>query len=250
MARFIREIMNPELFSVTSDAKAESVLDAILELGITAVPVLDEHRRPIGVTSIRDLVRKDKVSHISTPALAVSMNALIEDASRMMVDKNTHHLVVVGSDGCAVGMVSSLDLLRASLGVPMSYPPKFPHLDPDLDVAWSDRRLFELDQIKNHAPKSPGVIVLSISEPKHPDHDAWAEETPSIAARLLEMREMQARMRDGTGDNDPLWRTLARREHVQFRCAVVLEPAARERIVRRVRERIEHAPLYDRPLVG
>ena len=44
MARFVREIMNSELFSVRLDAHKEDALDALLEFGITAVPVLDDER--------------------------------------------------------------------------------------------------------------------------------------------------------------------------------------------------------------
>jgi CBS domain-containing protein len=117
MARIVREIMNPEVFTLRPEVRAEDALEVILELGITAVPVLDDERRPIGVTSLRDLVRGGSDPRISTPASTLSADTSIEEAARAMVASGYHHLVVIDNDGRAVGIVSSLDLLRALVGL-------------------------------------------------------------------------------------------------------------------------------------
>jgi len=39
-----------------------------------------------------------------------------------MVDANIHHLVVVDDKGHAVGMLSALDIIRASIGAKPKHP--------------------------------------------------------------------------------------------------------------------------------
>jgi CBS domain-containing protein len=235
MARCVREIMNSELFSVDVDANRKAVLDALLEFGVTAVPVLDEGRRPVGMTTIRDIVDETRPFTISRPAKTVSMKASVDDAARMMLEAGTHHLVVVGSDGRAAGMVSSLDLLRALLGAPPAHPATFPHHDTELDVFWTDARTFDADSAAT-APAGPGVLVISAGGVGRMESDLWVEPSASIRARLVDMLELPQ------DDALALKRILARRD-LRFRCTEVADPRRRETVVRRLRERLEAAPL-------
>lgn len=118
MARVVREIMNGELVAIGPDARADHALEAILRFGSNALPVVDDDHRPIGVTSLRDLVRAGRELRYSSPATSVSLDTPVAEAARIMAERGYHHLVVVASDGRAVGMVSSVDLLRALLGLP------------------------------------------------------------------------------------------------------------------------------------
>jgi CBS domain-containing protein len=118
MARVVREIMNHELFALAPDARSDHALAAILRFGSNALPVVDADPRPIGVTSLRDLVRGGRELRYSSPAASVSLDTPITEAARIMAERRYHQLVVVASDGRPAGMVSSGDLLRALLGLP------------------------------------------------------------------------------------------------------------------------------------
>jgi CBS domain-containing protein len=235
MARFVREIMNPEVFTFRPDVRLDAALDAILEFGITAVPVLDDERRPIGVTSLRDLVREESEPRISAPAISISAGASIEHAARVLAESGRHHLVVVGSDGRAVGMISSLDLLRAIIGLPASYPATFPHYDAALGVSWSNVTPFDTEHV-GCAPVESGVLVLSAGSAGHTESDLWVEDCLSLRTRLVEMLEITQ------NDSPALARVLERRD-LRFRCAIVTDQAVRGSVMRRIRGRLDNAPL-------
>ena len=235
MARVVREIMNPELFSVTTEAPAEGTLEAILAYGITAVPVLDDDRRPVGVISLRDLARPHDAHPLSSPALSVPMDVTIEEAARTMAEAGVHHLVVVGADGRAAGMISSLDLVRALVGLPSSHPATFPHFDPELELTWDDPQVFDAEHV-DAAPLEAGVLVLSAGGVQRSESDLWVETAGSLRLRLREMLGSCPR-------EAPVLACILARRDLRFRCARLSDPALRARVARRLRARIEEAPL-------
>jgi CBS domain-containing protein len=58
---------------------------------------------------------------MTTPAVSVHIGTSIEHAARLMITRHIHRLVVVDDEDRAVGVVSSLDLLRTLVE------------DPDID---------------------------------------------------------------------------------------------------------------------
>ena len=127
----VREIMSRDLVYVTRGARASLALPQILRFGITAVPVLDDEHRPIGVVSLRDLVGDADIDAAMTrPARSISVGSTVEDAARMLAESEYHHVVVVGTDGRAVGIVSSVDLLRAMVGLPPRHPAALQDVKP------------------------------------------------------------------------------------------------------------------------
>lgn len=127
----VQEIMSRDLVYLTRGARASLALPQILRFGITAVPVLDEEHRPIGVVSLRDLVGDADIdAAMTTPARSILMGATIEDAARALAESGYHHVVVVGTDGRAVGIVSSVDLLRALVGLPPRHPAALQDVKP------------------------------------------------------------------------------------------------------------------------
>lgn len=119
----VRDCMNRELVYLRAGDRERIALRPILEFGITAVPVLDEEHRPVGVVALRDLVDdRHSAPRATEPALTVRVDASIESAARAMADANVHHLVVVDSAGVAVGMLSSLDVIRGLLGMTAKHP--------------------------------------------------------------------------------------------------------------------------------
>jgi CBS domain-containing protein len=117
MTHTVRDFMTPKLVYVRDDTHLRVALHPILEMGITAVPVLDGDHRPVGVISLRDLLENPTgdIRPASKPVLQIEETATIESAARLLSEAQVHHLVVVDTDGQAVGMLSSLDVVRALL---------------------------------------------------------------------------------------------------------------------------------------
>jgi CBS-domain-containing membrane protein len=120
----IADIMNPKLLYVRDEDRLTLVRGKILQFGVTAVPVLDEDHRPVGVVSLRDCVRNEEPK-MTSPAKTVRAGATIEEGARALADANVHHLVVIDDHGVAVGMVSALDFVRAFVERPSQHPAAF-----------------------------------------------------------------------------------------------------------------------------
>jgi CBS-domain-containing membrane protein len=121
----IADIMNPKVLYIGDGDRPSLARRHIVEFGVTAVPVLDETHRPVGVVSLRDLASEDHEPEPQTTVVTVKATDSIELGARRLAESEFHHLVVVDDRGVAVGMVSSLDFLRAMLDLPPKHPPKF-----------------------------------------------------------------------------------------------------------------------------
>ncbi len=228
--------MNRELVVAPRDCHADVVRGVILAMGVTALPVLDADRRPVGILSLRDVVDAgDAVPRPSRPAMTVAEGATIVDAARILADTDFHHLVVVDTEGRAVGMVSAVDLIRGLLGVPARHPAAFPHLDPDLGVAWTDDELLSLDRL-GVAPEGAGVIVLVRGGRGAREAAVWAEAALRVRTRLEELLSIPQ------GDQPALAALLAHGP-LRYRAAPVEDAAKRARVVEVLRERMGHLPL-------
>lgn len=191
MARYVDEIMNPELFFLRPQDTVGTALLGILSLGITAAPVVDPQRRPAGVVSLRDLVSATGGNTVgermTAPAVTVARSAEIRDAGRTLAERDVHRLIVVDDEDRAVGVVSSLDLVRALLELPVTHPATFPHQDA-AGVSWSDPFVLDADQIPS-APAGPGLFVLMHDELNRVVVPLWAEASEDVRARLLELTQ-------------------------------------------------------------
>jgi CBS-domain-containing membrane protein len=122
----VEEIMNPKLLYIGDGDRVALARRHIIEFGITAVPVLDETHRPVGVVSLRDLAADDGARFKPSGKVeTVKATASLEDGAKLLAESEYHHLVVVDDKGVAVGMVSSLDFVRALVGLPPRHPDKF-----------------------------------------------------------------------------------------------------------------------------
>ena len=134
----VSQYMNRHLVYVREGDRVDVARRPMLELGLTAVPVLDEEHRPVGVVSLRDLAdeRRERPA-VSEPVRTVAQSASIEEAAKLLVAENVHHLIVVDARGAAVGMLSSMDLVRALVGAPPQHPAsieRFVASRPDDDI--------------------------------------------------------------------------------------------------------------------
>jgi CBS domain-containing protein len=115
--------MNPKLVYLREGDRAGLALQPILDFGITAVPVVDDDHKPVGIVSLRDLVDpKREGSRMTELVVKIDVDASIVSAARALADANVHHLVVVDAEGRAAGMISALDIVRALIGVEAKHP--------------------------------------------------------------------------------------------------------------------------------
>ena len=120
----VADIMNPKLLYIREGDRLTMARSKIIEFGVTAIPVLDDSHRPVGVVSLRDLDRSGDVEP-SAPVHVVKSTATIDEGARVLIDSGMHHLVVVDEAGIAVGMVSAVDFVRAFSGRPSTHPVAF-----------------------------------------------------------------------------------------------------------------------------
>ena len=190
MALRVSEIMNRELFGLGPEDTVDMALRSILLLGITGAPVLDEDGKPLGLVSLRDLAADrpgDTVGErMTSPAATVAADARIAAAARDLARTGYHRLVVVDEAGTAVGMVSSVDVIRGLMGLPAPHPQSFPHLDRETGLTWTDDRPLEMGEIMA-APEGPGLLLLVHGGAGVPERIVWAEAPEDIRDRLAEM---------------------------------------------------------------
>jgi len=104
-------------------AEAASILDA---RKISGLPVVDAEGEVVGVLSQTDLVRARANSHLvsswpglpvgqimTKPALTIPSSASLEEAARVMDERNVHRLVVCDEAATPIGIISTSDLVRS-----------------------------------------------------------------------------------------------------------------------------------------
>ncbi len=121
----VRDIMNAKLLYISQGERPSLARRHILKFGVTAVPVLDETHRPVGVVSLRDLQRTDDEVQPPSVVATVKETDSIEEGAKKLAATDFHHLVVVDAKGVAVGLLSSFDFLRALLGLQPRHPTAF-----------------------------------------------------------------------------------------------------------------------------
>jgi CBS domain-containing protein len=231
MARLVHEIMNHELFAFAREDAPADALGYLAALGILAAPVLDDARRPIGFVSVRDLISDARAGTVgermSTPVLSITGEQEIAEAGRIMGEKGVHHLVVVDAEGIAVGIVSTIDVVRGLLGMPTPHPDGFPHRDALTGVTWTDDLPLELDAAAR-APEGPGLLVIVRGVAGHPDTKVWAEAPEDVRSRALEILSF------GSWEPAPLQRLLVHPGQLRFRAAAIGDAIARGRALRKL----------------
>jgi len=234
MALSVDEVMNRELLAVRAGDAVDNALAAILATGVTAAPVIDEARRPIGIISWRDLLRPNAgatVGACMTRAVeVVHPEDRIEHAAMTLAAGGFHHAPVVDAEGAVVGFVSALDLLRAFVGQPAAHPDTFPHWDAATSAAWTDELVLS-DAHVGAAPRGPGVIVYIEGGRGRKETVIAVDQTHDVRARLLDLLTNPAQRPE-------LERALAARR-LRFRAAAIGDPKHRAEVAAAVQEDME-----------
>jgi len=142
-ALLVRDVMSTQVVTVAPDLGNKQIVDLLVEFGVSAVPVVDDERRVMGVVSEADLLHKVEFngadvharlferrrqrlakgkatgetaeSLMTTPAITVAATATLAAAAQLMEHRNVKRLPVLDDRGNLVGIVSRRDVLRRYL---------------------------------------------------------------------------------------------------------------------------------------
>lgn len=238
MARAVNEIMNTELFGVRPEDPVQEALGYILALGISGAPVIDPWGRPVGMVSLRDLVKEQGGSQVKdrmvTPPSILEQEDTIDQAARYLGERLLHRAPVVNKQGIAVGIVSTLDLVQALVGLPVVHPSSFPHYDRETGISWSDD--VALDE--EHAPRAaagPGVLVLRAGGVGMAETDVWVEAVQDVRARVDDLLGLPQ------DDLDVARLLEVYRGRLRFRSAWVPDAIKRRQVAEALRSKLRPA---------
>jgi CBS domain-containing protein len=150
LAKTAEDLMTVNPVSVREDATIPEAIAFLTAAGFSAAPVINEAGQPVGVVSKTDLLRQAidaalepaaiqaghdgaalmcdpqqgqhgpfcqravTVGEIMTPAIvAVPRSATLAQVAAKMTARRVHRVFVLDKTGALVGVVSSLDILRA-----------------------------------------------------------------------------------------------------------------------------------------
>jgi len=182
--------MNPELFKVERGAAAGDVLDRLLELDVSACPVVREDGRLLGVVTLKRLAQADADRDVAglagAPGMTVPEDKNVREIAELMADTGEHHVVVVTATGRVVGIVSTIDVVRELCEMPPRWPDPFPHFDARHEVHWSNQRPLDFHRVQA-APSGPGVFSLLCKSSAVDDHVVWSEYASNLRERLMDM---------------------------------------------------------------
>jgi CBS domain-containing protein len=140
--RMVEDLMTTAVVSVRRDTDFKDIAQHLAEHDITAVPVVDDQGRPVGVVSEADLLRKqesqaDPGGHLTaahllpaerakahaltaeglmtSPAVTARPQWSVVEAARAMARHHVKRLPVVDDAGLLVGLISRGDLVHVFL---------------------------------------------------------------------------------------------------------------------------------------
>jgi len=118
-ATTVADVMTAQVIALRPKDPLARAYARALDEKISAVPVLDEDGRPVGILSKSDLLLtsirdQDTTAEevMSSPVATIRQSAPLSLAAATMAKEGFHRLVVVDGSGIAVGILSSLDVLR------------------------------------------------------------------------------------------------------------------------------------------
>jgi CBS domain-containing protein len=151
MSALVSASMTRVVYAVSPDTSLEVAGRLLYKKNITGAPVVDPEGRAVGVITAKDLADPDRPrasepgtstiyrvadgscnqidgGKVSTPGratdvmttyvVAVTPDSTLRDAMRLMTADNIHRVVVIDEHKRIVGIVSSMDVMRALLAAP------------------------------------------------------------------------------------------------------------------------------------
>jgi CBS domain-containing protein len=123
----VADIMQTDVQTVLVDTPVNDVFVTLADARISALPVVDNDGRLLGVISKSDILASEEeveedsqallqdtaVQDLMTaPALTIAPNASVRDAAKQMLAAGVHRLVVTDG-GDVVGIISTTDIISA-----------------------------------------------------------------------------------------------------------------------------------------
>jgi len=118
----VEDVMTRDVVTVAPDLGVEDVMWELASKGVSGAPVRDATGHVLGLVTKSDIADPRRPSRvldataqeIMTPLVfAVSPDDSLMDAAKRMIETGNHRLVVVSADGRVVGILSTIDVLRA-----------------------------------------------------------------------------------------------------------------------------------------
>ncbi|MFJ7199158.1 MULTISPECIES: CBS domain-containing protein [unclassified Streptomyces] len=165
--RTVDDVMTHAVVTINRGASFKDTVEAMRQWRISALPVVSDEGRVVGVVSEADLLLKAQGADesravtagqlMTVPAVTVPRNAGIAGAARLMARGHLKRLPVVDDDGRLVGVVSRGDLLKI-------------YLRPDEDIAQELRdlimtQLLPVGFASVYVQVSDGIVRLSGTVP-------------------------------------------------------------------------------------
>ncbi|MFF3087169.1 CBS domain-containing protein [Streptomyces nojiriensis] len=158
--RTVEDVMTHAVVSVERGTAFKDIVEALRMWNVSALPVVAQNGRVVGVVSEADLLLKAQgpgtapgTAHDTTaeqlmtrPAVTVTGEATIPAAARLMARGHLKRLPVVDGDGRLVGVVSRGDLLKV-------------FLRPDRDIGAEVRELIAYQLI----PHGSGEVYVHVA---------------------------------------------------------------------------------------
>ncbi|MFJ8361222.1 CBS domain-containing protein [Streptomyces sp. NPDC093984] len=121
--RSVGDLMTPTAVSVRPGTTFKEIARLLDEYDITAVPVVDDGDRPVGVVSEADLLRKQTSGDagstagelMTSPAVVAEPGWDAVRAARTMQTQKVKRLPVVDDEGRLIGVISRSDLVQIFL---------------------------------------------------------------------------------------------------------------------------------------
>ncbi|WP_406415986.1 CBS domain-containing protein [Streptomyces sp. NBC_00873] len=155
--RTVDDVMTHAVISVNRGAPFKDIVETMRQWRISALPVVSDEGRVVGVGSEADLLLRAQSGDesravtagqlMTVPAVTVTRNAGIAGAARLMALGHLKRLPVVDDDASLVGMVSRGDLLKI-------------YLRPDEDIAQELRELIMTRLI----PAGSATVYVHVSD--------------------------------------------------------------------------------------
>lgn len=218
------EIMDRSFFYASPTDNVGLLLHQMAERGLGSVPVLDLEGRPLGVATTAEIEGcydvEELVERLRHAAVCMDENTPVDIAARTLALHPSSGLVLVNSNGVAVGALSPMDLLRAVLGLNGVHAPV---QRTDRNSGWDDAPLLELGAA-HRASEAPGIILLSPGLDASAKRVVWAEAATNLRERL---DQMLCKPQDDVRLEAIL---EAYPRNVRFRCLTIYDASQREEL--------------------
>src|SRR6266516_3403698 len=112
----VNEVMTRDVLSVDPTASIGEAAEKMMDAGVGAVVVMEDMVRLVGIVTERDILRavaqraraaEARVRQWMTESvITIEPETKVEDAAKMMFERNFRHLPVTNKDGRLLGIVS------------------------------------------------------------------------------------------------------------------------------------------------